>query len=252
MMTLLIVSIALAAAAPLLSRQMKNATVRNLPVTGGDNIPAGAIMFFELPRCPEGWEPVVTNANGLSGFYPRLAGENDTEIGTTKEQMVHKHKHVSPFLQALGGDESVGSTRYGPFMSSHSYASGVMGDYVYPTFSGLYRGSPYTIKSTNTYLLRGIKSDKDFNNWYFYTSDGMNRYESLPVSGPLNANILTCPNRDESGVCSNPNPEFSYVANGDEGNGTIVVKNLPYLNEMPLVGNENRPNSVVWLACKKR
>ena len=44
-----------------------------------------------LATCPDDWSPVIDNAgNTLNGFYPRIALENDPEIGTTKEQMVHK------------------------------------------------------------------------------------------------------------------------------------------------------------------
>lgn len=45
----------------------------------------------------------------------------------------------------------------------------------------------------------------------------------------MDLNRLTCPNRDEGNtICA----------------GTISP-------EMALVGNENRPNSIVWLACEK-
>ena len=32
---------------------------------------------------------------------------------------------------------------------------------------------------------------------------------------------------------------------------SLEVKNIPLLEDMPLVGDENRPNSVKWLACRR-
>jgi len=48
--------------------------------------------------------------------------------------------------------------------------------------------------------------------------------------------VLTCPNRDEGDAICKP---------------TGNQYDVPYLSEMPLVGNENRPKSILLLACEK-
>lgn len=66
MITLLIVSIMLAAMAPIMSKRR---------VSGGSStsgVPAGAIMFFDLDSCPATWTVVSTDENDLS--EARLVG----------------------------------------------------------------------------------------------------------------------------------------------------------------------------------
>ena len=64
----------------------------------------------------------------------------------------------------------------------------------------------------------------------------MNRFESLMNGNYTITNVLTCPNRDEGdNVCKKTGNQL----------------NTPYLSDMPLVGNENRPNSLVLTACVK-
>ena len=188
----------------------------------------------------------MTSSSGLSGYYPRLAQEGDSEIGQKKEQMVHKHKHVVPELQAINALATVNYFRYGPFRNKNSYANNVFGDMSYPIPSISYNGTD--IPATTTQLLRGGGYQGDSDNWYAYTSDGSNRWEYFSISGGAVAKILTCPNRDSSNVCSSNNPISSYISNKGY---TVKVNNLPFLSDMPLVGDENRPNSVVWLACRK-
>ena len=249
MMTLLIFSIALAAAAPLISGQMKRSMIQNIHAEQ-DAVPKGAIMFFDDRKtCPDGWKAVVTSSSGLSGYYPRLAQEGDSEIGQKKEQMVHKHKHVVLELQAINALATVNYFRYGPFRNKNSYANSVLGDRNYPVISTDYNGKlNYSLSADTSQLLRGGSYVDDGNNWYAYTSDGLNRWESLSVLGGDTVRALTCPNRDEAGTCKENNTAFSFV-NG-YGN-TVKINNLPFLSDMPLVGDENRPNSVVWLACRK-
>lgn len=69
-------------------------------------------------------------------------------------------------------------------------------------------------------------------NIFTYTNDGMSRQEQLFGL----KKVIVCPNRDENDViCKKTGNNYSS----------------PYLSEMPLVGNENRPKSVIWLACEK-
>lgn len=242
---LLVVSVALGVSAPMITKQIKSNNSTDAQITmlkkeienlkesikqnnpnnnNNDNdnevndkiaisIPAGAIMFFNLNKCPKNWEPVDKK---FIGHYPRIVGEYDVNLNQPLEQMVHKHKHVSPKLEFMTITLQ-DAFRYGPYAPSNP--SDFSGDNTYPKtqqtagFSGTYAGA-----LTNAYML--------------YTSDGMNRVEKM-----RNNNILTCPNRDEDDkICKR------------DGN----IQDIPYLEEMPLVGNENRPNSVRWLACQKQ
>ncbi len=69
MITLLIVSVALAAMAPIMSRQIKN----NSAVTQKLQLPSGMISFFNKPcsAADGGWSDVP---DAWKGRYPRIAG----------------------------------------------------------------------------------------------------------------------------------------------------------------------------------
>ena len=226
MVALLIGSVALRAAAPMITKQIKHNNLNNAQsqiIMGQINqsnnhinqtfqsinelqeeinelrnkieessIPAKTIAFFNRTTCPSGWVAVADkNGNALKGFYPRIASEKDEDIGSTKEQMVHKHKHVSSQIEENNGYLS-GNHRHNPSSIKSHIGRSV----------GTYRGVAYTGSLT-------------------YTGDGMNA---------IDLGILTCPNRDEGNtICS-----------------ASVSPN------MPLVGDENRPNSIVWLACEKK
>jgi len=285
-MALLIGSLLLGAAAPIITKQIKNEGISSIEreILIKNLFPKGAIMFFERTdkKCPDGWSPVATAANGLDGYYPRIAMEGDSEIGRKKEQMVHKHKHVSPALFALNGSAYANTFRYGPFRNSHTRADGgksglsVYGDASYPILEAarvnlksdgtIKEGTEkeYEITGGSLYLLRAFSSSgEDANNWYMHTSDGMNRMEQFSVSGGNAVQIPVCPNRsadDElsGSACEYTGSEgsktirsYSYEAVANGVKRRITVSNHPYMEDMPLVGNENRPNSIVWLACKK-
>ena len=270
MMALLFVSIILGMSAPLMSKKIERERAN---VSESANVsyavPSGAIMFFERSSCPDGWTVV-----DAAGHYPRIAEVNNqgkaTDVGSTLEQMVHRHKHVSPFMQALNSSALVNSFRYGPFRNLSSYSEDknggkVLGDGYYPILeaSRLYVNSAgeakknaeevdYKITGTAGFLLRAISTGGgDFNNWYMFTSDGENRVEALSVAGPKIVNLPICPNRTEDSVMENTcKSGYSYVAY-NQGYRQITVKNQPYLENMAIVGGENRPNSIIWLACKK-
>ncbi len=283
---LLIGSLILGAAAPLITKQIKNegSSTIEREILIKNLFPKGAIMFFERTdkKCPDGWSPVATAANGLDGYYPRIAMEGASEIGQKKEQMVHKHKHVSPALFALNGSSFANTFRYGPFRNSNARAEGgktglsVYGDGLYPMLEAaritlksdgtIKEGSEkeYDVTANASFLLRAFSvSGEDNNNWYMHTSDGMNRMEQFSVAGGNAVQIPVCPNRsvdDElsGSACEYTGSEgsktiksYSYDAVASGNKRRITVNNHPYMEDMPLVGDENRPNSIVWLACKK-
>jgi len=74
-------------------------------------VPKGTVAFFSSAvtaqsasnPCPKGWTPI----KDLGGHYPRIASFNSSGslvdfVDSTMEQMVHKHKHVSPFMAYYG------------------------------------------------------------------------------------------------------------------------------------------------------
>ncbi len=90
MIALLIGSVALGMAAPMITKQIKqnNFTDTQFSVLRRQieelneritETPDGAVMFFLLSRCPDGWHPIndyVSGgaASGLNGYFPRFAG----------------------------------------------------------------------------------------------------------------------------------------------------------------------------------
>lgn len=283
LITLAIVGVAIGTAAPLISKSMRNSQISNLEIMQLRNeieelkraVPKrNSIIFTTDSSCPDGWSPVT----GLGGHYPRIAEvNNNVGVGVNNEleQMVHKHKHVSPYIQAIDSSAFTNSFRYGPFRNSHSRAAGgkdgipVYGDGEYPELEAakatvksdgsLGKETEYVESGGSAYLIRGHSSSgEDANNWYMYTSDGMNRDETLSVAGGKAVTFKTCPNRDENDAICKPSPniganpnEFSYEATSNGITRKITVANMPYLADMAIVGEENRPNSVIWLACKK-
>ena len=271
---LLIGSIALGMSAPMITKQIKaqNMTDTQFQVLqrqieelrrNQSDVEDDAVMFYASDSCPENWAKL----DDFGGYYLRIQNTGET-IGSIKEQMVHKHKHVSPLIQALDSSAYVNAFRYGPFRNDHSRAAGgssgqsVFGDMEYPNFKSK-RGNEagenatdYNITSSASYLLRSFSSSgEDFNNWYMFTSDGMNRKEYLSISGGEAVEIPICPNRSEqdgtSDVPCEKGMTYNYKAKSSGTTRTIYVNNQPYLESMPLVGEENRPNSLVLTACVK-
>jgi len=78
MIALLIGTIILGFSAPIISRQLKNEAFTNtqmqiLQRRIAQAVPAGAVMFFNLDTCPDGWDPINNEWNGR---FPRFAGEH--------------------------------------------------------------------------------------------------------------------------------------------------------------------------------
>ena len=216
-------------------------------------LPKGAIMFFNLTSCPDGWSAITD----MGGHYPRIAtykdGKLSDTINSTKEQMVHRHKHISPFMQVPKNEGVYGNLfRYGPTKSRYTKVN-ITGDtdgkFDYPAFSLLDDGTEAYLEGTQ--LLTGFDSTGDNNNWYAYTSDGMNRREIFRGYSDKVYSILTCPNKDENDkICKKTGNYIQYTS--QNGSNMTMKFDNPHYDYMPLVGSENRPNSVVWLACQKK
>ena len=162
---------------------------------------------------------------------------------------MHNHKHVSPFL-AIYSLANINQLRYGPYNFStklwqSSFNQEVAGDGVYPSVSSMYwtSGADYYPNSWGgVYSLYSYGYPHRGNGfWPTYTSDGMNRKESLfglnkdGIDSILN--VTLCPNKDvDNKICKASGNNYG----------------IPYLKDMPLVGNENRPKSIVLLACEKK
>ncbi len=263
MIVILIGTIALGMAAPMITKQLKNETLTNTQMQilqkqidnlrrnqGG--VPEGAIMFFDLSRCPDWWDFV---GDEYIGHYPRIVGEGTTNgTGDTVEQMVHRHKHVSPLIVAPTSSRiSANIFRYGPNKAVYTIFSpsgDTDGEYLYPEFSFSRDGALYKVHLSGQGITGGGLAGADGNNWYTYTSDGMNRVEIIGGASDSAYSILICPNKDENdAVCKRTGNRLQYT---DSANKTIVMNfNNTHYDYMPLVGNENRPNSVKWLACRK-
>ena len=213
-------------------------------------IPSHTIAFFNRTDCPKGWNAVKDkNGKAINGYYPRIANEGDEEIGKTKDQMVHRHKHVSPFLTGYS-IQQINQLRYGPYnyptkLWNASFNQEVTGDESYPEAPSMYNSHHASEYYANSWggqfsLYSYGYPGMGHGFWLTYTSDGMNRKEGLfgLNSSGTDAiiDVTVCPNKDEGDKICKPS-----------GNNY----NFPYLKDMPLVGDENRPKSIIWLACEK-
>ena len=227
---LLIGGLILGIAAPMISKQIKNNTLTDTQLQvlqkqindlkrNQNGVEDGAVMFYATDSCPENWAKL----SGFGGYYLRIQNAGET-IGSIKEQMVHRHKHVSPIIAQV----MVNNARYGPYASSHS---SIIGDATYPA-------RPSSVPN-DLYFPYPHTAGWGYGTWFNYTSDGMNRVEKIMRHSTYSTvyDVKTCPNRDEGDtVCKN------------DGSNNYDV---PYLSDMPLVGDENRPNSLVLTACVK-
>ncbi len=75
MITLLIVSVALAAAAPMMSKRV----LQSQRQTQYQPIPKGAVIFFNVApsKCPAGWERMIDENPAWAGKYFRIAGKDN-------------------------------------------------------------------------------------------------------------------------------------------------------------------------------
>ena len=81
-MALVIGSIVLGMAAPMITKQMKNENIESvqLEIIKKTLIPSGAIMFFDRADCPDGW-----TALNSEGAFIRDVGGDAAERGVIQE-----------------------------------------------------------------------------------------------------------------------------------------------------------------------
>ena len=96
MIALLIGSLILGYSAPMIAKQLKHNNMSDVQVQVLNrkieelrrtqaNIPSGAVMFFNLPTCPNGWSDISSNWNGR---FPRFAGSyTSLEYDTTSKTL---------------------------------------------------------------------------------------------------------------------------------------------------------------------
>ena len=96
MISLLIGSLILGYSAPIIAKQIKHNNMSDVQVQVLNrkieelrrtqaNIPSGAVMFFNLPTCPDGWSDISSNWNGR---FPRFAESyTSLEYDTTSKTL---------------------------------------------------------------------------------------------------------------------------------------------------------------------
>ena len=96
MISLLIGSLILGYSAPMIAKQIKHNNMSDVQVQVLNrkieelrrtqaNVPSGAVMFFNLPTCPDGWSDISSNWNGR---FPRFAGSyTSLEYDTTSKTL---------------------------------------------------------------------------------------------------------------------------------------------------------------------
>ena len=114
--TLLIVSVALGSAAPLISKSMKNSQISNFQIMQlqqqmqqlrteviNNRVPAGTIAFFADDDCPPGWTQL---GNAYNGRFPRFAGNYNIcdKDGETNGTCSSESTTASVAVNELQGD----------------------------------------------------------------------------------------------------------------------------------------------------
>ena len=94
MIALLIGSVALGMAAPMITKQIKQQNFQEVQyrILSQQLVPSGAIMFFDLAQCPEGWSRLDAKYNGryfkVAGNYTICDKAGENSDGTCKGSAV--------------------------------------------------------------------------------------------------------------------------------------------------------------------
>jgi len=242
MITLLIVSVALAASAPLISRQMKNSATNNLAVNGG--VPVGAIMFFE-GNCPSGWEDL---SGEYAGRYIKIAGNYN--------------------ICDKSGENADGSCAGAsvPAVASNSDGARLQGETI-RRISGMFPGqdadvSPAawgaqaSIEAYRTQYVNLIKDMKVLSGAFdFLTFNKVNNNEFILKSNwetykypGFAVNMFS---KNNNGYISYYDPSLLSMENNSTGGANWYITTFDTANIVPS-GNETQPKTVVLKACRKQ
>ena len=108
LMTLLIVSCLLAMCAPLFSKRANS----NFALEASLIIPSGAIMYFDLESCPNGWSPLTeTHPEAANAFIRNISG-------TAREKGSVENSAVPNITGMTNGEQSGRVTNEGAFYST--------------------------------------------------------------------------------------------------------------------------------------
>ena len=134
MISLLIGSLILGYSAPMIAKQIKHNNMSDVQVQVLNrkieelrrtqaNIPSGAVMFFNLPTCPDGWSDISSNWNGR---FPRFAGSyTSLEYDTTSKTL--KTTGTAQTLSVGATQEDAIRNMTGRILNTHPHGgSGVL------------------------------------------------------------------------------------------------------------------------------
>lgn len=214
MVMLLIVSLALAAWAPLLSRKMKYQTENIKEIDTKIDVPIGAIMFFHpgvtnyvktssSNPCPPGWKQLPVNFNDrfIRITDGRMGSRN---FGTYQEDAFKEHSHVVPWGEHYG------------FQSRASADEDYPWGYYTEDLNG---GTP------NTNVGLSSSRGRDYDNTWMYASPPALRQQVSQTNGyiakfltgtdyqetrPKNIALLACV---KGNMPDNYTPESNFISN---------------------------------------
>lgn len=123
MIALLIGSLVLGFSAPMITKQIKYNNMSDVQMqvlnkkieqlrANQSNIPSGAIMYFDLDRCPNGWSE-------LTSFYPNSANSFIRNKSGTTRARGHWQQNAAPNIVGTFMGTSPGATNNGPFSISN-------------------------------------------------------------------------------------------------------------------------------------
>lgn len=175
MVTLLITSIALAAAAPIISRNIKNSTTANINIDAqiqhlvNEQLPVGAVILFDGATCPKHWAPLSNKYSGAAGAFIRNTGGTAGNLGVVQ---------VAQLPNIKGSLET----------TSESGWNGSSFDTAYSTSSGAFSRST----RTSGWRVQGSRYEKNGVKFDFNANRSNSTYVDNGEVRPRNISLLYC------------------------------------------------------------